>query len=87
MSTDGSEIPGTRMNARTGQVLDVATCAQISHPDVAVDPVVDPGFGVDPAVATFQNTGYTTAECEVNPWDMFPGVLLNGSFPVKKFEQ
>lgn len=55
--------------------------------DTNGDGYINPGFGVDPATATFQNTGYTAAECEVNPWDMFPGVLLNGSAPVKKFEQ
>jgi prepilin-type processing-associated H-X9-DG protein len=55
--------------------------------DANGDGYINPGFGVDPSVATFQNTGYTSAETEVNPWEMFPGVLLNGSFPVKKFEQ
>ena len=55
--------------------------------DTNGDGYINPGFGVDPATATFQNTGYTAAECEVNPWDMFPGVLLNGSAPTKKFEQ
>lgn len=55
--------------------------------DLNGDGYINPGFGIDPSIATFQNTGYTSSECEVNPWDMFPGVLLNGSFPVKKFEQ
>lgn len=55
--------------------------------DANGDGYINPGFGVDPSIATFENTGYTSAECEVNPWEMFPGVLLNGSNPVKKFEQ
>jgi hypothetical protein len=31
---DGTEVPGTRMNARSGQVLDLATCAAATHPDL-----------------------------------------------------
>jgi len=41
-SPDGSEIPGTRMNTRSGQVLDISTCAAAQHPEI----MVDPGFGM-----------------------------------------
>lgn len=55
--------------------------------DVNGDGYINPGFGVDPTTATSVATGYLSAETEVNPWEMFPGVLLKGSFPTKKFEQ
>ncbi len=55
--------------------------------DTNGDGYINPGFGVDPAVATLATTGYTSSECEVDPWDMFPGVLLKGTFATKKFEQ
>lgn len=48
-ATDGTEIPGTRINSRSGQVLDVSTCAQVTHPDIMVDPMFggpgSPGSG------------------------------------------
>lgn len=50
------------------------------------DGFVNPGFGVDSS-ATFQTTGYTSSEVEVNPFDMYSGVLLKGTFPTKAFEQ
>lgn len=49
------------------------------------DGFINPGFAV-PATANFAETGYTSSETEVNPWEMYPGVLLKGSFPTKKFE-
>ena len=61
--------------------------------DINGDGFINPGFGVTPDTAgdgsgaTFAKTGYTSPETEVNPWEMFPGVLLKGSFPTKKFEQ
>ena len=55
--------------------------------DTNGDGYINPGFGVDPATATAVATGYTSPETEVNPWEMFPGVLLKGSFPTKSFEQ
>lgn len=57
--------------------------------DVNGDGFINPGFGVATGAggATAFATGYTSPETEVNPWDMFPGVLLKGSFPTKKFEQ
>jgi len=54
--------------------------------DTNGDGFINPGFVVD-ASATFQNTGYLSSETEVNPWEVYPGVLLRGSFPTKKFEQ
>ena len=54
--------------------------------DVNGDGFINPGFVVDSS-ATSENTGYLSSEVEVNPWEMFPGVLLKGSFPVKSFEQ
>jgi len=55
--------------------------------DVNGDGYINPGFGVDPSNATAAATGYLSPETEVNPWEMFPGVLLKGSFATKKFEQ
>ena len=54
--------------------------------DTNGDGFVNPGFGVDSS-ATFQTTGYTSSEVEVNPFDMYSGVLLKGTFPTKAFEQ
>ena len=54
--------------------------------DVNGDGYINPGFGVSTGATAFA-TGYTSPETEVNPWDMYPGVLLKGSFPTKKFEQ
>jgi len=34
VDSDGSEIQGTRVNSRAGQVLDIATCAAATHPDL-----------------------------------------------------
>lgn len=34
VDSDGSEIAGTRVNSRGGQILDVATCAAATHPDL-----------------------------------------------------
>ena len=55
--------------------------------DVNGDGFINPGFAVDGGSATFAATGYLSPETEVNPWEMFPGVLLKGSFPTKSFEQ
>ena len=52
--------------------------------DANGDGYINPGFGVDPSVATFENTGYTSAECEVNPWEMFPGVSAQWFFPLSR---
>ena len=52
----GTEIPGTRINSRGGQVLDIATCAAASHPDIMIPPV-DPGFGMP------TTTGQQGARC------------------------
>ncbi len=54
--------------------------------DTNGDGFINPGFVVD-ATASFENTGYLSSETEVNPWDIFPGVLLKGSFQTKRFEQ
>jgi prepilin-type N-terminal cleavage/methylation domain-containing protein/prepilin-type processing-associated H-X9-DG protein len=54
--------------------------------DTNGDGFINQGFVVD-ATATFENTGYLSSEVEVNPWELYPGVLLRGSFPTKKFEQ
>jgi len=53
--------------------------------DVNGDGFVNPGFVVDSS-ATFASTGYLSSEVEVNPWEMFPGVFLKGSFPTRSFE-
>ncbi len=54
--------------------------------DVNKDNYINPGFGVAAGSSTV-TVGYTSPETEVNPWDMFPGVVLRGAFPTKKFEQ
>ncbi len=54
--------------------------------DVNGDGYINPGFVVDGS-ATAASTGYLSSETEVNPWEMFPGVLMKGSFPTKRFEQ
>ena len=55
--------------------------------DINKDGFINPGFAVDPTQATFGNTGYTSSETEIQPWEMYSGTLLKGSFPTKKFEQ
>lgn len=54
--------------------------------DTNGDGFINPGFGVDGS-ATFETTGYTSSEVEINPFDMYSGVLLKGTFPTKAFEQ
>ena len=54
--------------------------------DVNKDGYINPGFVVDGS-ATSEATGYLSSEIEVNPWDLYSGVLLKGSFPTKRFEQ
>jgi prepilin-type N-terminal cleavage/methylation domain-containing protein/prepilin-type processing-associated H-X9-DG protein len=54
--------------------------------DVNKDGYINPGFVVD-GTATSVATGYLSSEIEANPWDLYPGVLLKGTFPTKKFEQ
>lgn len=54
--------------------------------DTNKDNYINPGFGVAPGSSSV-TVGYTSPETEVNPWDMFPGVSLRGSFPTKQFEQ
>jgi prepilin-type N-terminal cleavage/methylation domain-containing protein/prepilin-type processing-associated H-X9-DG protein len=55
--------------------------------DTNGDGFINPGFAVDPASATFENTGYLSSETETNPWEVYPGTLLKGGFPTKEFEQ
>ena len=54
--------------------------------DLNKDGYINPGFIVD-GTATSVRTGYLSSEVEVNPGDLYPGVLLKGSFPTKRFEQ
>lgn len=53
--------------------------------DVNKDGYINPGFpvptGSDPEV-----TGYTDGRCEVNPWEMYLGNILNRGNTVKAFE-
>ena len=57
-----------------------------SFDDTNGDGFINPGFKVDSS-ATFFSTGYLASETEVNPWEIYPGVLLKGKFPNKRFEQ
>ncbi|MEM9943728.1 MAG: prepilin-type N-terminal cleavage/methylation domain-containing protein [Planctomycetota bacterium] len=50
------------------------------------DGFVNPGFGIDPSVATTALTGYTSPEVEVNGFDWYTGIFLQGDTLVKKFE-
>jgi prepilin-type N-terminal cleavage/methylation domain-containing protein/prepilin-type processing-associated H-X9-DG protein len=52
--------------------------------DVNGDGFVNPGFAA--LGGTFATTGYVDSECEVNPWDLFPGTLLSEGIPNKGFE-
>ncbi len=54
--------------------------------DVNKDGYINPGFAVDGS-ATAVRTGYLSSEVEANPWEVYPGVLLKGSFATKRFEQ
>ncbi len=72
-SPDGSEIPGTRMSTRSGQVLDLSVCAAAQHPEIAIEGPgfdggmvpVDPGFGM-PIRQTIAQMGERCAQgwCE-----------------------
>ena len=37
--------------------------------------------------ATPDATGYLDDFCEINPWDMYPGVLLDIAVPLKDFDR
>ena len=54
--------------------------------DVNDDGFINPGFQVDPASATFVNTGYTSSETEAEPWELFSGTFLRTAGATKKFE-
>ena len=54
--------------------------------DTNKDGYINPGFAIGSG-ATSVSTGYLSSETESNPWDLYPGVLLKGTFPTKKFEQ
>ena len=54
--------------------------------DTNGDGFINPGFAVDPATASFVNTGYTSSETEVEPWEMFSGTFLREPGATKKFE-
>lgn len=48
------------------------------------DGFINPGF--NPATPSANLTGYMDGLCEVNPWELFPGTLLNEGLPPKTFE-
>ena len=52
--------------------------------DANGDGFINPGF--NPSTPSAYGTGYTDGLCEVNPTDMFPGILLNEGLPGKEFE-
>ncbi len=53
--------------------------------DVNGDGFINPGFGVDSS-ASFESTGYLSSEVEINPFEMYTGVMLKGNVPTKRFE-
>ena len=57
-----------------------------SFTDTNGDGYINPGFGVDNATATPGLTGYTSNEVEVNGFQWFTGVFLQGNYSEKKFE-
>ena len=55
--------------------------------DVNGDGFVNPGFRAETiASASFETTGFLDGECEVNPWEMYPGTFLSSDLPAKSFE-
>ena len=50
------------------------------------DGYFNPGFSVDSATATAESVGYLDGNCEVNPWEMYPGLFLDVDAPVKDFD-
>ena len=50
------------------------------------DGYFNPGFNV-PDTATSDETGYLDPACEVNPWQMYPGVFLDIEAPLKDFDR
>ena len=50
------------------------------------DGFINPGFAVDNTNATFALTGYTSSECELNPWEWYTGVFVEGQAYEKEFE-
>ena len=53
--------------------------------DINGDGFINPGFAVDPT-STFENTGYTSSEVEVEPWDLYSGTFLRSTAATKAFE-
>jgi len=53
--------------------------------DVNGDGFINPGFQVDPT-STFANTGYTSSETEVEPWELYSGTFLRSAAATKAFE-
>ena len=54
--------------------------------DVNGDGFVNPGFRAETIASSFETTGYLDGECEVNPWEMYPGTFLTGDLPAKRYE-
>ncbi len=54
--------------------------------DTNGDGYINPGFGVTNTSATAALTGYTSNEVEVNGFQWFTGVFLQGNYSEKKFE-
>ena len=52
-AADGTEIAGTRVSTRNGQVLDISTCARAQHPEIAIEGPGFGGFGVATRPAQF----------------------------------
>ncbi len=57
-----------------------------SYSDTNGDGFINPGFGVDPSIATVEETGYTSPEVEVSAFEWYTGTFIQGSFLRKKFE-
>ncbi len=53
--------------------------------DVNKDGYINPGFPI-PAGADPEITGYTDSRCEVNPWDLYLGNILDKGNTLKAFE-
>ena len=57
-----------------------------SFVDTNNDGFINPGFGVDPATASTETTGYLASEVEVSSFDWFTGTFLNDTGLEKQFD-
>ena len=75
-----------------GNILYVDGSVRVIN-DANGDGYFNPGFDVEGfsiagnLTLMAEQVGYTSSACEVNPWEMYPGVFLDSAAPVKDFDQ